>query len=116
MQNLTPFADILLVQAREYLDGKKEDNFAIILAHMACEIETEFSLTRLIQPKQAASRIRPASKRVGQSQRSRRFCRQIRTPARDFVHTANCVGFATAHARYNYWQPRSVPRRCRRRR
>jgi len=49
MQNLTPYADILLAQAREYLHGKKEDNFAIILAHMACEIETELSLTSLIQ-------------------------------------------------------------------
>lgn len=98
MQNLTPFADILLVQAREYLDGKKEDKFAIILAHVACEIETEFSLTRLIQP----NRPLPGSgrlQRVGQSQRSRRFCRQIQTPARDFVHTANCVGFAAARAR-----------------
>jgi hypothetical protein len=49
MQNLTPYADILLARASEYLQGKKEDNFAIILAHMACEIETELSLTRLIQ-------------------------------------------------------------------
>jgi hypothetical protein len=48
-QNLTPYADSLLAQAREYLQGKNEDNFATILAHMACEIETESSLTRLIQ-------------------------------------------------------------------
>ena len=46
--NLTPFADTLLAQARDYLN-KGEDDFAIILAHIACETETESALTRLIQ-------------------------------------------------------------------